>query len=143
LSAWFLLSLFLIQLTNLLIRKTLIKLGIAINEYYLFLIFLALGIVATYLASVGYNTSFYLILGRTFFGLPFVQLGYLYKTKLEKFDKPSLKRIFVLFGIQLILVLTHGDFSVAMVDLNFGGRIIEPFISSFTESICAFKSLVY
>lgn len=131
LAAWFVLSLFLIQVAYVLIRKALSKFKIK-NEYYLFVFFLALGLLGTYLANLGYSTSVYLILGRTLFGLPFLHLGYLYKSKLEKFDKPSIGRIALLFTVQLGLILFYGNLNFWMYSMNFGGRIIQPFLSSLT-----------
>jgi hypothetical protein len=132
-AAWFALSLFLIQVVHTLIRKALKKLGITDNEYCLFIFFLTLGLFSTYLASLGkYSALQYLILGRTLFGLPFLQLGYLYKVKLEKYDKTSFLSIAILFAIRFVLILTNSTPTFSMLYMDFGGKIVEPFLSSFS-----------
>jgi len=139
-AGWFVLSLFIIQVLYLLIRKTLDKIKIPYIEYFLFIVFLAFGLLTTYIAMegtspwyiFGFQTPFYLILLRTLFGLPFLQLGYLYKIKLEKFDKTSLVSILAVFVIQLVLILNYGQVTFSMVYMTFGGKIFEPFLFSFT-----------
>jgi fucose 4-O-acetylase-like acetyltransferase len=132
LAGWFVLSLFLIQISYLLIRRALAKVRIPYNEYHLFIFFLALGLLSTYLAVRGYSPWYSLIVGRTIFGLPFLQLGYLYKVKLEKFDETSFWSILAVFVIQFALILTYGQVTFSMVYMDFGGRIIEPFLFAFT-----------
>jgi len=132
-AAWFALSLFLIQVAHTLIRRPLKKVRVINSEYRLLMIFLGLGLLSTYLASLGaYSNLWYLNLGRTLFGLPFLQLGYLYKVKLERFDKTSLLSVGILFIVQLAFILTIGTPTFSMLYMDFGGRIVEPFLTSFT-----------
>jgi fucose 4-O-acetylase-like acetyltransferase len=143
LAAWFVLSLFLIQVVFVLIRRTFNKLKLT-NEYFLFAFFLALGLIGTYLVSLGYTNSFYLILDRTLFGLPFVQLGVLYKTKLEKFDKPSIISVIALIIAQFSLLQIYGNLDFDTLSLTFHGKILEPFLTSFTGIwLCLQVSMVF
>ena len=67
------------------------------------------------------------------FGLPFVQLGHLYKTRLEKYDKPSVISIVLLLVVQFgLLYVNNFNLSFDMLHGDFRGRIIQPFLSSFT-----------
>lgn len=143
LATWFVLALFLVQVVYIIIRKTLVKLKFT-NEYLLFAVFLALGLVGTYLVSLGYTDSFYLLLNRTLFGLPFMQLGFLYKTKLEKFDKPSVISIALLLLAQFGLLYFYGSLAFDTLSLTFDGRILQPFLSSFTGIwLCLQLSMVF
>lgn len=132
LAAWFILSLFLVQVGFVLIRKGFTKLKVE-NDFVIFGFFMCLGLVGVYLFGLGYNSSFYLVLNRTLFGLPFVQLGYLYKTRLEKYDKPSIISIVLLLVVQFgLLYFNNFDLSFDMLYGDFRGMIIQPFLSSFT-----------
>jgi len=147
LAAWFVPCLFLVQIAFVLLRKSLGTFKLT-NEYFLFAFFLALGLTGTYLISIGYTNSFYLILDRTLFGLPFIQLGYLYKAKLEKFDKPSYTTIFtsiiLLVSIQYALLSFYGSLNFDLLSVTFHGRILEPFLSSFTGIwLCLIISTVF
>jgi len=92
------------------------------NGYIFFAFFMLLGLLGTYLFSLGYTVSFYLVFNRMLFGLPFVQLGYLYKTQLEKYDKPSIISVALLIVVQFSLLsfynndlsfdMLHGDLKV-------------------------------
>lgn len=143
LAAWFVLALFLVQVIYVIIRKILAKFNFT-NEYLLFVVFLALGLIGTFLVSLGYTDSFYLLLNRTLFGLPFMQLGFLYKTKLEKFDKPSIISIALLLLAQFSLLYVYGKLDFDTLSLTFGGRILQPFLSSFTGIwLCLQLSMVF
>jgi fucose 4-O-acetylase-like acetyltransferase len=132
LAAWFVLALFLAQVAFALIRMVFSKFRVT-NEFAVFAFFMILGLVGAYLYSLGYRDSFYLVLNRTLFGLPFLQLGYLYKTHLEKYDKPSLISICLLVIVQAcLLYIYNNDLSFDMLHGDFRGRILQPFLSSFT-----------
>jgi fucose 4-O-acetylase-like acetyltransferase len=92
LATWFVLTLFLVQVLYLIIRKVLARLT-PINEYFLFGFCLSLGLVGTYLARLGFTDSYFLVAVRLLFCLPFVSFGYLYKTKLEKVDNVTFVNI--------------------------------------------------
>lgn len=135
LAAWFVLALFLVQAAHVLLRRVLGKLGLK-NEFFLFGFFLALGLLGTYLASIGYPNEYYMPLGRTLFGLPLVQLGYLYRAKLEKYDKPTLKLtatiLAVTFVAQILLLNFYDSLTYVVLEMNFDGKILQPYLSSFT-----------
>ena len=84
-ASWFLIWLFTVQVAYVLIRK-IISHAVK-NEYFLFIVCLIAGLTGTYLSTIGFTSEF---LGATLikllFGLPFIQLGYLYRVKLEKHD---------------------------------------------------------
>ena len=79
-AAWFVLSLFLVEVVTVLFRKAIsyIKLD---NEYIIFCAILIAGLIGVFYANRGYNTGWYLTLVRMLFLLPFYQLGFLYKSK--------------------------------------------------------------
>lgn len=132
LAMWFVLALFLSQVTFVLIREMISKLKIK-NEYIFFAFFMLLGLLGTYLFSLGYTDSFYLVFNRMLFGLPFVQLGYLYKTQLEKYDKPSIISVALLIVVQFsLLSFYNNDLSFDMLHGDLKGRLFAPFLSSFT-----------
>jgi fucose 4-O-acetylase-like acetyltransferase len=134
-TGWFVLCLFLAQIIYILIRKTVGALKLK-NEYFLFAFFLALGLLGTYLPTIGFNTLI-LVFSRVLFSLPFLQFGYLYKSKIEKFDKPSYRNIII--SIIVLAVIQVGLFTVYGGKLDyepltaqFHGKILQPFLSSFT-----------
>jgi fucose 4-O-acetylase-like acetyltransferase len=135
LAGWFVLCLFLVQVVFVLIRKSFVALKLK-NEYCIFAFFFALGLIGTYLVSIGYDNSFYVILDRTLFGLPFVQLGFLYKAKLEKFDKSNIRNMIIsmilLVIAQFVLLNVYGALDYDPLHVLFRGRILQPFLSSFT-----------
>lgn len=132
LAGWFVLALFFIQISYLTIRSVWKKIKIPHGEYCLFLFLLTFGLLSTYFAVGTYSSWYFLILARVLFGLPFLHLGYLYKVKLEKFDKTSYFSLLGVFFIQLILIFVYGQASFSMIYMDFNGRILEPFLFSFT-----------
>ena len=131
LASWFLIWLFSIQAIYVIIRKTFkIK-----NEYLLLIVFLTGGLIGTYMSTLElYSDPLTEQLIKLLFGLPFIQFGYLYRNKLEKYDKPSYKSFIIVFLIQIILIA----FFKNEYPFNFvvGGGIFYnvflPFITSLT-----------
>jgi fucose 4-O-acetylase-like acetyltransferase len=130
--AWFILCLILMQILYALIRKILNLINIK-NEYILTVIFFTIGILGTILAENDETRQLYIIWVRVLFGLPFLQLGYLYKSKLEKFDNPSVLSFAILFLIQLLILFFYKDiFGFIVWNGNFNGQVFGPFLTSIT-----------
>ncbi len=98
LAAWFLLALFIVEVIYLfgqkvihfLFKNKVFGLGL------MFVMSLVGGIIAIKMANKGYNYSFWLIMIRTLFFIPFYCLGNMYKTFLEKKDNLNNFLYFVL-----------------------------------------------
>jgi fucose 4-O-acetylase-like acetyltransferase len=143
-ASWFLIWLFTVEAVYVLLRKFL-KLQ---NEYFWFVIFLIGGLLGTYLSTIGFSSQF---LGTTLikllFGLPFIQLGYLYRAKLEKHDKVNVKSFLAVLAIQtliILLFLTDFPFTFVVAGGQFS-NVFLPFITSLTGiwfwlQICTFFS---
>jgi len=99
LGSWFLVPLFMVQVFSVLFLPLLKKRK---GAYFIFLIYLLLGMFGVYLAIEGYNTKWWLVLTRFLYFLPFFGLGILYKEKLEK--KDTIKNI-IYFSIIMLLQL--------------------------------------
>jgi len=143
LASWFLIVLFSVQIIYMVIRKTLkIK-----NEYLLAIGLLALGLVGTYISTVGLPVVFREEIARLLFCLPFIQFGYLYRLKIEKHDKPSIKSLILVLAIQALLIgLFNSEFIFYfLVDRGQFNNAFLPFISSITGiwfwlQICSYLS---
>lgn len=95
LSLWFVVPLFILEIVSAIMMKVLKN-----KEYILFILYFALGCLGIYLANLGYNNGWYLLLTKTLYFFPFFGLGFLYKNKLYKYDK--LNNIFY-FLISILL----------------------------------------
>lgn len=111
LAAWFLLALFIVEVIYLfgqkvirfLFKNKVFGLGL------MFVISLVGGIIAIKMANKGYNYSFWLIMIRTLFFIPFYCLGNIYKTFLEKKDNLNNFLYFVLvMGGQFLIMMHYG-----------------------------------
>jgi fucose 4-O-acetylase-like acetyltransferase len=135
LAMWFVLTLFLVQAVYVAIRQSFARIK-RLNEYVLFAVCLALSILGTYLSTVGWNDSIYLVVSRMLFGLPFVAFGYLYKVKLEKYDISTAVNVVVgavlLLLAQYSLLQIYGNMDYDSLHVAFQGRLLQPFLSSFT-----------
>jgi len=135
LAAWFVLTLFLVQLVYVAMRKA-FAWGKCTNEYYLFAVCLALGLLGTFISTVNWQDPLRLVISRMLFGLPFVAFGYLYKTKLEKHDTATVTNIVVgavlLLLAQYSLLSFYGNLDYDALHVSFQGRFLQPFLSSFT-----------
>lgn len=130
--AWFVLCLFLIQVIYFVTKALFNKINIK-NEYLLTAIYFAFGMLGTFLATDDTYRQSYLTWIRVLFGLPFIQLGYLYHAKLEKWDKPSIGSFALLFTIQaLLLVYFDGKLDYVVWSGDFNGRVLAPFMTSIT-----------
>jgi fucose 4-O-acetylase-like acetyltransferase len=135
LATWFVLTLFLVQIIYVSIRKTFVWRKCT-NEYSLFAVCLALGLMGTFLSTVGFYDPFRLVISRLLFGLPFVAFGYLYKVKLEKYDTVTIVNVVVgavlLLLAQYSLLTVYGNLNYDSLHVSFQGRFLQPFLSSFT-----------
>lgn len=129
-AAWFVLTLFLVQILYIITRKAFsyfIK-----NEFVLMFIYLLIGILGTYLATFHemneLNSYYYLL--RVLVGLPFFHLGYLYKHKLEKIDRFNSITFICLIIYQALLIYYYKNITFQMVWGNFGDNLLLPFLSS-------------
>lgn len=103
LASWFLMSLFLVQVVYIVLRKI-----VALKkhkELILIIIFSILGFLGIYLARNGYNKGLYLTLVRVLYFLPFYATGYIYNKVLEKKDTLSNRVYFLLIMLGSLLVV--------------------------------------
>jgi len=143
LASWFLIVLFSVQIIYMVIRKTLkIK-----NELLLAIGLLALGLVGTYVSTVGLSVVFREEIARLLFCLPFIQFGHLYRLKLEKHDKPSLKSLILVLVIQALLIALFNSKFIFyfLVDRGQFNNAFLPFITSITGiwfwlQVCSYLS---
>lgn len=134
LSTWFVLILFLVQISYAIFRKicTYIKVN---NEYFFMVFFLFIGLTSVVLANKGYITSYKAPIIKVMFSLSFFHFGYLYKEKLEIRDNlNNITYFFILFVIQSILLKKYVnlDFSVAWLTSFNHENIFLPFLTSLT-----------
>ncbi len=133
-SAWFVLSLFLVQVLYVVFRKVCSK-GIFNNDYLKMILLLCIGVLSVVYANKGYNYSWYLTVVRTLFLLPFYHIGYLYKAKLEIKDCLNNVVYFIsLFFIQYLLLRKYGNLSFTAVHCNDFNQdnVLLPYITSIT-----------
>lgn len=133
LGGWFIVPLFLTQVINVLIRKTLSKLHI--NEYVMFVFYLILGLIGVYLGNIGLNTGLWLVLNRVLRILPYYELGIIYKNKLEEKDKiPNIIYFSLIVLIQIVIITLNGGNQITL-DLDSCSvsyrLLITPYIVSF------------
>lgn len=134
LAAWFALSLFLVQVLYVSIRKVLgtVKIG---NDIFYFCLFLLLGILGVGMANHNMNYGLYLTVLKVLFLLPFYHLGYLYKNKIEKYDTLNNVAYFaVLFVVQFVILFLYPNVTYSIAwGTNFNQEnILVPFITSIT-----------
>ncbi len=128
---WFALWLFTVQLGYTAIRKAL-RLR---NEYVLLVLCFALGLVGTYLSTAGYASNSLLAqMIKLLFGLPFIQLGFLYRNVLEAHDKPSVKSLVLVLLIQgAVIALFNNEFPFSFhVAQGVFSNAFLPFLTSLT-----------
>ena len=133
LGGWFIWPLFMTQVFNVLLRKLLKKVSIPINNYFIFIFYLILGIVGILLGKKELNTGVWLVLLRLLRLLPYYGLGILYKSKLEEKDKlPSILYFTIIFLMQLIIITLNGSSQVrlGLVWCN-DVYVFRPYIASF------------
>ena len=106
-GGWFVIPLFIILVFNVLMQKLYSKLNW--NNIFLYIVYVLLGILGVYIASIGYNTGWYLVLVRSLYLLQFFAMGLIYNEYLEKYDKlNSLLYFGVLFAITMAIMFIYG-----------------------------------
>ena len=133
LGSWFVYPLFFVCVFNVLFRKLLglIKLS---SEYFIFIVYLIIGIIGIELAIAGNNNGIMKLIVRTMFFLPCYQSGKLYKAKLEAKDNlNSIAYFAILFGVQLILLTFFKDLEYTPSSMTkFLNGAIVPYITAIT-----------
>lgn len=108
--AWFMLTLFLIEVVYISFRKLLTLMKIR-NEYIMLIIFLAMGIAGGGMMIFGIAQGLRLVAAKMMFGIAFYHIGYLYQSKLEKHDSINNVAYFsVIFIIQYVLMVKTDGF---------------------------------
>lgn len=131
-ASWFLLALFLVNISYILIRKTLTKFKIW-NDNIFTIIFLVIATGSVYFSKKNSMES-YIPLFRTTFFMFFYQLGYVYKNKIEgKFKVNTIIYFLILVMIQILLFKVDGNLTYEVVFMKFKSKyIITPIITSIT-----------
>ena len=132
-TAWFVPALFLLEICNVIARRILSFVKIR-NEWIIMAGYLAVGVFAVFMAIRGSVYDYYKIPGRLMVMAPALQLGRIYRDKLEKIDRlPAFIYIPVLFAVNLLLVKTQGglNYSVVWVTGFANGPVI-PFVTAVT-----------
>lgn len=135
LPCWFVIPLFMIEVFFILSYKLLKICRLKINNWFLSLFALSLGLIGVYIAKCGYNTGWWLVLTRFLYFVPFYSLGILYKNKLEKLDTaPNILYFSFIFIVQLMIITVCGypiSYSIVWCN-NFSNNIFLPFIIGLT-----------
>lgn len=131
--AWFVPVLFMLEVMNVLMRKVLSM--IRLNyEWLIFGLCLAAGILTAYLAIGGHVWGWYKIPGRLLFMFPGLQMGKLYREKLEWHDRLEDGPYFLLvMGVQMLITIFCGGlaFSAVWVTSFANGPVI-PYLTVIT-----------
>lgn len=132
LAGWFVISLFMLEVGNIIVRKILEILKIE-NEYLVFVLYVGAGMCGAWLSMNGYNTGWMLVFVRVLYLIPFYGLGMLYKTKLEKLDKiPSSIYFAVIFMLQLAVITKYSSLvTYSAAWCNDFDNIYNPFLVGF------------
>lgn len=146
LATWFVLSLFLIQISFSFIRLLCEKIKFN-NEYLILATLLIFGISTIAITNSEITISpYFLPILRVLFLLPFFQFGYIYKNKLEKID--NINSIFyfgILFiAIQLVKLYAGNNFyDYYCVEMEFKSFYILAYITSFIGILFFYDSPKY
>lgn len=133
-GAWFVGTLFLTHLYNIIIRKAIRVNGIVYET--LFVLFnICVGVLGAYLHRLGYNQTVFFVLERVMFFIPFYSVGYYYKTFLEgRIRCPNSIYFFLVVALQLILKYCYRQgtpyYNVARADYSSDG-LVAPFLFGF------------
>ena len=135
-GGWFVLTLFLVQVCYLLLRKMRKTLRQK-NEWIFGLFLLALGILSVYFANLGYQHGPFLTAIKMLFMLPFYHLGFLYQRKIEPKEHLLCWVWFaVIFCVQFVLLKWYGPLSFGAYNATFSQKsIFLPYLSSFTGGL--------
>lgn len=131
--AWFVPVLFMLEVLNVLMRKilSLFKLDF---EWLIFFGCLLAGVLTVWLAATGHVWGWYKLPGRLLFMMPGFQMGRIYRTRLEPYDRMTDGPYFlIVMGIQiLITILCAGlNFSAVWVSSFANGPLV-PYLTVIT-----------
>jgi len=132
-TAWFVPALFALEVCNVLGRKILSFIHIR-NEWVVMGLYLLVGCFAVYMAKRGSVYDYYKFPGRLLLMAPCLQMGRVYREKIEKVDiVPSIIYIPLLFVMNFIIWKTHGGLAYSVVWVTgFANTVLTPFITALT-----------
>ena len=133
LASWFVLALFLIEISYVIIRKILSYLAIK-NEYILGVFFLVTGTLGVVLAHCGYRTEWWLTLVRVLYGLFFFHMGHLYYSKWKFKDTLNSGIYFSLCFLMsyIMQLLTSNNLYIGVWNADFNRLQVTPILSLLT-----------
>jgi fucose 4-O-acetylase-like acetyltransferase len=130
-AMWFVLQLFLAQFMLLALR--ILLRAIRMHEWHITAFFFVLALAATTLSEAGYNHTFAnIVVLRTAFFMFFLQLGYLYRTKLENRIPLGSTSLVLLALFQAIVVALYQDIAYTVGTMHFYGHTLLPFVMATT-----------
>lgn len=113
LGSWFCAPLFMIQVFNVIIRKLLSIMRVEVKEWLIFGGYFVLGLIGIFIANSDVILAEYylekLVLTRFLCMLPIYEMGFLYKTKIEKWDSMSNGFYFSVVMISQLMIITFND----------------------------------
>lgn len=112
LAGWFIAPLFMVEVYNVVVRKLVKGVFKIKTEWFFFVLNLCLGIAGINMACKGYNeVGVQLMFVRMAYFLPFFELGVIYKSDLEKYERkiPSFWYFSVIIAIKLAIALKYGE----------------------------------
>ena len=135
LATWFVFPLFVVEVFNILFRKSLsiCKLDGALNEMVYICVAIALGMLGIYLSNCGINHEWGLIITKMLTFAPFYCAGFFYKSILEKHDTlPNIVYFGIVLFAELLIIIykgghCHGEWHGAtMLNLMPGHLLLVP-----------------
>lgn len=119
-ASWFLMTLFLCQLSNNWLRFLLVKSKILNNDIVKIVLFTAIGYGAILLSTSQWNSPFRISVSRTGYVLFYYNLGFYYKKYLEKYDDKLNDLLVLGFCVlaSLLWVNHFGDLSFIIFDMT-------------------------
>lgn len=134
LGSWFVAPLFMVEIFNVFLRRTLLIIRCRHKEVVYCVLTLVFGVAGVLLASKGYNTNGWLVLVRFLFFIPFYSIGFMYKKRLEQYDNcPNSIYFSLVLAIQLTIIFVCGyapQYEPSWC--NFPQFSILPYLTAFT-----------
>ncbi len=131
--AWFVPALFLVQTSNVLIRRGLKLLHLE-QEAVLLAGYMAVGVISVLWAGPAGLTGIRLTVGRICFLLPFFEWGHFYRIRLERYDRLASGWYFlIVVGIQLgLLYVSKGSLPFSAAFMQFPAGPVTAYLASAT-----------
>ena len=109
-GGWFIVPLFMVETYNVCIRRLLKVFNTKVSEHTLFMINVILGLIGNQLVCWGYINSWWLVLVRMLYFIPFYGIGIYYKEVLEKYENkiPSFWYFAMIFVMDFIIIYCFG-----------------------------------